>query len=74
MSEFMRRSALRSSRAEAEQILAALATLRESNVKAGAALDRALANIAARERGWDARERHAREEGRALAETPGWVA
>jgi hypothetical protein len=72
--EFMRRSALGSPGAEEEEILAALATLRESNAKASAALDRALANITAREKEWDEREQRAMEEGRALAKTLGWVA
>lgn len=71
--EFLRRSALGSPRAEEEEVLAALAMLRESNAKASAALDRALANIAAREQEWDEREQRAVKEGRALAEALGWL-
>jgi hypothetical protein len=67
----MRHPAPGSRRAEEKEILAALTTLRESNAKASAALDRALANIAAREREWEAREQRAVEQGRALAETLG---
>jgi hypothetical protein len=74
MSEFMHCAALGSSAADKEEIRAALATLRESNAKASAALDSALTNIAAREREWEAREQRAVEEGRALAETLGWGA
>ena len=49
------------------ELRAALATLRESNARASAALDTALANIAAREAEWPAREQRAIQEGHALA-------
>lgn len=71
--EFLRRSALGSPSAEEEDVLAALAMLRESNAKASAALDRALANIAAREQEWGEREQRAVREGRDLAAALGWV-
>jgi hypothetical protein len=65
--ELLRRSALDSHRAEENDVLAALAMLRESNAKASAALDTALANIARREAEWTMREQRAVKEGRALA-------
>ena len=49
------------------ELRAAVADLHASNVRAIAASDTALANIAAREAEWPAREQRAREEGRALA-------
>jgi len=49
------------------ELRAAVADLRASNVRAIAAADTALANIAAREAERPAREQRAREEGRVLA-------
>lgn len=71
--ELLRRAALDGHRAEEDEVLAALATLRSSNAKARAALDHALANIAKREAESAVREQRAIEEGRAMAASMGLV-
>jgi len=49
------------------ELRAAVADLQAANARARAALDAALTSIAARERGWPAREQRAIREGRAIA-------
>jgi hypothetical protein len=62
-----RAPSLHISRRQRRELRAAVADLRASNVRAIAAADTALANIAAREAERPAREQRAREEGRVLA-------
>jgi hypothetical protein len=65
--EFMRRAALASHDTKEQEVRAALEVLNETNAKASAALNKALAEIEANEKSWEERERRAIEDGKALA-------